>query len=86
MRIHSVSPERVQRRLAAILFADVVGYSSLTHRDELGTLRRLRAVFGEVVGPQAETHDGRVVRTSGDGILVEFPSAVEALDCAVAVQ
>jgi adenylate cyclase len=78
--------ERVQRRLAAILFADVVGYSRLTGQDEVGTWRRLQGVLQDVVRPSIKAHAGRVVRIKGDGILVEFASAVEAVASAVAVQ
>jgi adenylate cyclase len=81
-----VSQERVQRRLAAILFADVVGYSRLTGQDEVGTWRRLQSVLREVVRPHVKTHAGRVVSIKGDGILVEFASAVEAVASAVALQ
>jgi adenylate cyclase len=81
-----VLEERVERRLAAILFADVVGYSRLTGQDEVGTWRRLQSVLREVVGPQVKAHDGRIVRIKGDGILVEFASAVEAVASAVALQ
>jgi adenylate cyclase len=81
-----VSQERVQRRLAAILFADVVGYSRLTGQDEVGTWRRLQSVLRDVVRPRIRTHAGRVVRIKGDGILVEFASAVEAVAGAVALQ
>ena len=81
-----MSQERVQRRLAAILFADVVGYSRLTGQDEVGTWRRLQSVLRDVVRPRIRTHAGRVVRIKGDGILVEFASAVEAVASAVAVQ
>jgi adenylate cyclase len=81
-----VSQERVQRRLAAILFADVVGYSRLTGQDEVGTWRRLQSVLRDVVRPHVKTHAGRVVRIKGDGILVEFASAVEAVASAVALQ
>ncbi len=78
--------ERVQRRLEAILFADVVGYSRLTGQDEVGTWRRLQSVLRDVVPPHVKAHAGRVVRIKGDGILVEFASAVEAVASAVALQ
>jgi adenylate cyclase len=81
-----VSKERVQRRLAAILFADVVGYSRLTGQDEVGTWRRLQSVLRDVVSPHIKAHAGRIVRIKGDGILVEFASAVEAVASAVALQ
>jgi len=79
-------PQRAERRLAAILAADMVGYSRLIGQDEAGTLRRLRELRRTVIDPAIKTHRGRVVKTTGDGILVEFPSAVEAVRLAVAVQ
>jgi class 3 adenylate cyclase/TolB-like protein len=81
-----MSQERLQRRLAAILFADVVGYSRLTGQDEVGTWHRLQTVLREVVRPHLKAHAGRIVRIKGDGILVEFASAVEAVASAVALQ
>jgi adenylate cyclase len=81
-----MSQERLQRRLAAILFADVVGYSRLTGQDEVGTWRRLQSVLRAVVRPQLKAHAGRIIRIKGDGILVEFASAVEAVASAVAMQ
>ena len=81
-----MSQERMQRRLEAILFADVVGYSRLTGQDEVGTWRRLQSVLQDVVRPSIKAHAGRVVRIKGDGILVEFASAVEAVASAVALQ
>ena len=80
-----MSQERVQRGLTAILFADVVGYCRLTGQDEVGTWRRLQSVLRDVVPPHVKAHAGRVVRIKGDGILVEFASAVEAVACAVAL-
>ena len=77
---------RVDRRLAAILAADVVGYSRLVQRDEQGTLDRLKAHRKELVEPLVAEHGGRVVKLMGDGILCEFPSAVHAVTCAVAIQ
>ena len=77
---------RVQRRLTAILAADIAGYSRLMGADEEGTLARLRAVRQELVNPKITQHHGRVVKTTGDGILVEFASVVDALRCAVEVQ
>src|SRR5262245_3530680 len=68
------------------MFADVVGYSRLTGQDEVGTWRRLRHLLREVVRPHVRSHAGRIVRIKGDGILVEFPSAVEAVTSAVALQ
>ncbi len=82
----STSNDRVQRRLAAILFADVVGYSRLTAQDEVGTWRRLRRVLRDVVRPNVAAHGGRVISIAGDGILVEFRSAVEAVSSAIALQ
>jgi adenylate cyclase len=81
-----VSQEPVQRRLAAILFADVVGYSRLIGQDDVGTWRRLQSVLRDVVRPRVKAHAGRIVRIKGDGILVEFASAVEAVASAVALQ
>jgi TolB-like protein/class 3 adenylate cyclase len=81
-----LSGERVERRLAAILAADVVGYSSLMGQDEAGTLARLRGHRRELIDPSVIEHKGRIVKTTGDGILIEFPSVVEAVACAVAVQ
>ena len=81
-----MSGERVERRLAAILAADVAGYSRLMGQDEAGTLARLRAHRREFVDPKIAEHKGRVVKTTGDGLLLEFPSVVEAVACAVAIQ
>ena len=77
---------RVERRLAAILAADVVGYSRLMGADELGTLEALKAMLREIVDPAIAEHVGRIVKTTGDGILVEFASVVDAVACAVAMQ
>ena len=82
----AVQQVSTERRLAAILVADVVGYSRLMGQDESGTLRRIKAARRDVVDPNIRACRGRVVKTTGDGILIEFPSAVEAVRCAVAVQ
>jgi adenylate cyclase len=81
-----MAEERVQRRLAAILAADVVGYSRLMEADEAGTLTRLKALRREVIDPLIAIHSGRTVKLMGDGALVEFASAVDAVACAIAVQ
>jgi TolB-like protein/class 3 adenylate cyclase len=81
-----MSEPRVVRRLAAILMADVVGYSRLVGTDELGTLERLRVLRRELVDPMIKEHRGRIVRITGDGILVEFASVVDAVRCAVDTQ
>ena len=78
--------ERVERRLAAIFAGDVAGYSRLMGHDEAGTLARLKALQRELVRPAVAEHRGRIVKTTGDGILIEFPSVVEAVACAVAIQ
>ena len=82
----AVSGDRIERRLAAILAADVAGYSRLMGKDEAGTLARLRAHRRELLDPKVAEHKGRVVKTTGDGLLIEFPSAVEAVACGVAMQ
>jgi len=76
----------VERRLAAILAADVVGYSRLMGGDEIGTLRALQAHRRELIDPKIAAHRGRIVKTTGDGVLVEFRSAVEAVACVISVQ
>jgi adenylate cyclase len=76
----------VQRRLAAILAADVVGYSRLMGADEAGTLAALKARRREVLAPLVTKHQGRVFKVAGDGVLVEFASAVNAVQCAVDLQ
>jgi TolB-like protein len=80
-----VAEERVHRRLAAILAADVAGYSRLMGADEVGTARTLRE-HRKVTGALVAKHGGRLVKTTGDGVLLEFPSVVDAVECAVAVQ
>ena len=80
-------PEQpVERKLAAILAADIAGYSRLVGLDEEGTLARLRALRRELIDPAIAEHRGRIFKTTGDGILVEFASVVDAVRCAVAVQ
>ena len=76
----------VERRLAAILAADVAGYSRLMGADEEGTLAALRAVRRELADPKIAEHRGRIVKTTGDGLLAEFASVVDAVRCAVEVQ
>jgi len=78
--------ERAQRRLAAILAADVVGYSRLIGIDEEGTLRTLKRLQDEIIGPKVAEHQGRIFKRMGDGMLAEFPSAVGVVRCAVEVQ
>jgi adenylate cyclase len=74
------------RRLAAILAADVAGYSRLMGADEEGTLAALKALRRELADPKIKEHRGRIVKTTGDGVLVEFPSVVDVVRCAVEVQ
>jgi TolB-like protein/class 3 adenylate cyclase len=81
-----MSERKVERRLAAILAADVVGYSRLVGEDEEGTLERLKVLRRTVADPKIKEHRGRVVRTMGDGLLVEFASVVDAVRCAVEIQ
>src|SRR5947209_6275369 len=81
-----MSEQRVERRLAAILAADVAGYSRLMGEDEEGTLAALKAVRRELGDPKIKEHRGRIVKTTGDGVLVEFASVVDAVRCAVEVQ
>ena len=77
---------RVERRLAAILAADVAGYSRLIGNDEEGTLTALKACSRELIDPKIAEYRGRIVKTTGDGALVEFASAVDAVRCAIEVQ
>jgi len=81
-----LATQRVERRLAAILAADVAGYSRLIGADEEGTLARLRAIRRELADPKIAEHKGRIVKTTGDGLLGEFHSVVDAVRCAVELQ
>jgi adenylate cyclase len=81
-----MSTPRVERRLVAILAADVVGYSRLVERDERGTLERLEAVRRELVEPLLAEHRGRLFKLMGDGLLAAFGSVVDAVGCALAIQ
>jgi adenylate cyclase len=74
------------RKLAAILAADVVGYSRLASTDEVRTLARLRALRGDLIDPAIDAYHGRVVKQTGDGILIEFRSVVDAVRCAIEIQ
>jgi class 3 adenylate cyclase len=80
------SPTIVERRLAAILAADVVGFSRMIGADEIGMLERLRALRGEILEPLIAGQGGRIFKLMGDGLLAEFPSAVWALQAAIAIQ
>src|SRR6516225_3627680 len=81
-----MAEERFERRLTAILAADVAGYSRLMGADEEGTLAALKTLGGEVVDPKIKEHRGRIVNTTGDGLLSEFASVVDAVRCAAEVQ
>ncbi len=78
--------DRAERRLAAILAADMVGYSRLMEADETGTLASLKALRAELIDPEIAAHNGRIVKTTGDGLLAEFASVVDAVACAAAIQ
>src|SRR6478672_5466441 len=79
-------PMTEKRKLAAILAADVVGFSRLTGADEDRTLARLRALRSDLIDPTIAVHNGRVFKRTGDGVLVEFRSVVDAVRCAIEVQ
>src|SRR5215468_5918714 len=81
-----MSGKRVERRLAAIMAADVVGYSRLMGEDEEGTLAALKGIRRELAEPKIAENRGRIVKTTGDGLLAEFSSVVDAVQCAVEVQ
>jgi class 3 adenylate cyclase len=81
-----MAKERIERRLTAILAADVAGYSRLIGEDEEGTLAALKALRRELIDPGIAEHKGRIVKTTGDGLLVEFASVVDALRCATEMQ
>src|SRR5712691_12141851 len=81
-----VATTPVQRKLAAILAADVAGYSGLMGADEEGTLAGLKALRAELIDPTIAAHNGRIVKTTGDGLLVEFAGVVDAMRCAVGWQ
>ena len=82
----ALATERVERKLAAILAADIAGYSRLMGADEEGTLARLKSHRRELIDPKIAEHRGRIVKTTGDGLLVEFGSVVDALRCATELQ
>jgi class 3 adenylate cyclase len=89
MRIRTMNASAAgarERRLAAVLAADIVGYSRLIGADELGTLRALKAMRAEFLEPMSAAYRGRIVKTTGDGLLVEFTSVVHAVACAAAIQ
>jgi adenylate cyclase len=81
--VFGLNEERVERRLSAILAADVAGYSRLMGEYEAGTLARLRAHRRELIDSKIAEHRGRIVKTTGDGLLIEFPSVVEAVAGAI---
>src|SRR5262245_34373877 len=83
---YRMAEARAHRRLAAILAADVVGYSRLMQRDEPVTLSALKARRSEVLRPLLTKHTGRIVKVMGDGVLIEFASAVNAVECAIELQ
>ncbi len=81
-----MAPDRIERRLAAIMSADMVGYSRLMEADETGTITRQRSHRSELIDPTIEAFKGRIVKTTGDGMLVEFASAVDAVQSACALR
>jgi TolB-like protein/class 3 adenylate cyclase len=85
-RENAVDPDAVERRLVAVLAADVVGYSRLVEADEAGTLAAIRKLRSEAIEPLLSRYHGRIVKLMGDGVIAEFGSVVDAVTCAVAVQ
>ena len=81
-----MAEQQITRRLAAILAADVAGYSRMMEADEAGTLAAMRQIWNETFNPSVAEHHGRIVKMMGDGALVEFGSVVDAVECAVAIQ
>jgi adenylate cyclase len=81
-----MASDQTKRKLAAILAADIAGYSRLMGADEEGTLARLKVLRSELIDPKNKQHRGRIVKTTGDGILIEFLSVVDAVRCAIEVQ
>jgi adenylate cyclase len=81
-----VAEKRVTRKLAAIVAADVVGYSGLVEADEVGTIARLKSLRADVIDPRVAEYGGRVFHVAGDGLLIEFPSAVDAVESTLAIQ
>jgi adenylate cyclase len=81
-----MAPDQTKRKLAAIFAADIAGYSQLMGADEEGTLARLKELRSELIDPKNKQHRGRIVKTTGDGILIEFPSVVDAVRCAIELQ
>ena len=81
-----MTEQRLQRRLAAIMAADVVGYTRLMDLDEAGTLARLKTLRRAVFDPRTKAYGGRIFKTTGDGALAEFPSATDAVQCALYIQ
>ena len=81
-----MAKERVKRKLSAILCADVVGYSRLMGEDEATTLQALKKCDADIIDPIVKEHNGRIFKRMGDGFLVEFSSAVDSVDCAIAWQ
>ena len=77
---------RIRRRLVAIMATDVVGYSRMMEQDEAGTLASLKSRQDEILAPKVVQHHGRIVKVMGDGVLVEFGSAVDAVQCAIELQ
>src|SRR6185437_1059267 len=82
----AMSTKRIERRLEAVLAADIAGYSRLMGADEEGTLERLKACRRALIDPKIAEHRGRLVKTTGDGMLAEFASAVDAVRCGVDIQ
>ena len=81
-----MAEQRVQRRLAAIVVADMVGYSRLMREDEAGALARIKFLRTEILDPKVAEFGGRIFKTTGDGFLIEFPSAVDAVEAAIGMQ
>ena len=77
---------QANRRLAAIVMADVVGYSLLMNEDEIGTLKVIKDIQTDLINPLVNQHGGRIVKTMGDGFLIEFASVVEATQCSIEIQ
>ena len=86
VRLGGTRVPREQRKLAAIVSADVAGYSRLMGRDESGTLAALKALRRAVIDPKISENGGRIVKTTGDGLLLEFASVVDAVRCVVDIQ